>query len=198
MHYFAFNLDFTPHKKVYTCTSCGAYDRYVDQTMCLPLCESIWLMARECIHWNVFWSYFWIVILYPRVMCSAVPLVVPTAPQIYGHKLNQSVPLTHHHPLPTFAQLPSSFLHKLSSGHVKNSWIDLAAMWFWIDDCKLTRSSRRSVRDWPTTPVTRTLQDIHSLIYWFGERFPGFESGRNPKSRLIIHNSSILWNIPVD
>ena len=24
-------------------------------------------------------------------MCSAVALVLPTAPQIYGHKLNQSV-----------------------------------------------------------------------------------------------------------
>ena len=53
-------------------------------------------------------------------MCSAVALVLPTAPQIYGHKLNQSAPP------PLFTQLPL-----LSTTHfflmvVKNSWIDPA------------------------------------------------------------------------
>ena len=42
-------------------------------------------------------------------MCSAVPLVLPTAPQIYGHKLNQSVPLFLPPPtyfLPNFLSYP--------------------------------------------------------------------------------------------
>ena len=38
---------------------------------------------------NISWSYPWIVILYSRVMCFAVPPVLPSAPRIYDHKLNQ-------------------------------------------------------------------------------------------------------------
>lgn len=56
-------------------------------------------------------------------MCSAVALVLPTAPQIYGHKLSQSVPLLYP---PYFLPNFLSILNTLFLMMVKNSWIDLA------------------------------------------------------------------------
>ena len=55
-------------------------------------------------------------------MCSAVALVLPTAPQIYGHKLSQSVPLLYP---PYFLPNFLSILNTLFLMMVKNSWIDL-------------------------------------------------------------------------